>query len=164
MRVAAKNQHAKLEPFPAWVVDIGQWGGRELAPEDSDPSKSSPTVSEVFLQDWMATSETDPFTMNLPDSLHRLVQSRLVQDNAHLARSHVQVRISDRSAISTPVPPLESVNMSITSKQPWSVGPEPVWLLSPMISRPLVGWKLLSRANLQHGSDETSNYPYRMDT
>ena len=34
-----------------------------------------------------------------------------------------------------------------------------------MISRPLIGWNLLSRAtSLQIGSGETSNYPYRLDT
>jgi hypothetical protein len=72
-RVAAENQHAKIEPFQAWAVDMGQWGGRELTLEDLDPSKSLPTVTEVSLQDWMATSETEPFTMHPPDSLHRLV-------------------------------------------------------------------------------------------
>jgi hypothetical protein len=119
VRVAAENQHAKIEPFQVWAVDIGQWGGRELVFEDP---KNSPAVSEVSLKDWMATSETDPFTMNPPDSLHHLVQSKLAQDNAHLARSHVQTRISDSSAISTPSPPQESINMGTTSKQLWSVG------------------------------------------
>ncbi len=93
------------------------------------------------------------------------MQLRLIQDNAHLARSHVQAQVSDRSTLSTPVSPRESVNMSSTSKQRWSVGPEPAWLSSPIISRPLVGWNLLSRATLfQIGSGEASNYPYRMDT
>ncbi len=113
----------------------------------------------------MAAAETEPFTMHPPASLHRLVQSRLVQDNAHLARSHVQTRVNGRPTLSTPVPPRESVNTSSTSKQRWSVGPEPEWLFSPMISRPLIGWNLLSRAtSLQIGSGNTSNYPYRLDT
>ena len=50
-RVAAENQHAKLEPFQVWVVDIGRWGGMELASEDPNPSKNSPAVSEVPLKD-----------------------------------------------------------------------------------------------------------------
>jgi hypothetical protein len=54
VRVAAENQHAKLEPFQVWTVDIGQWGGRELASEDPNPSKNSLAVSEVSLKDWMA--------------------------------------------------------------------------------------------------------------
>jgi hypothetical protein len=54
--------------------------------------------------------------------------------------------------------------MGTTSKQLWSVCPEPEWLHSLMDSRPLVGWDLLSRATLQHGSDETSNNLFRMDT
>jgi hypothetical protein len=62
-RVAAENQHAKREPFQAWAVDTGQWGGRELTPGDPDPLKSLPSVTEVSLQDWMAASETEPFTM-----------------------------------------------------------------------------------------------------
>ncbi len=41
-RVAAENQHAKIELFQAWAVDTGHWGGRELTPEDSDPLKSLP--------------------------------------------------------------------------------------------------------------------------
>jgi hypothetical protein len=57
-RVAAKNQHAKIEPFQAWAVDTGQWGGRELTLEDPDPFKSLPSVTEVSLQGWMAASET----------------------------------------------------------------------------------------------------------
>ncbi len=57
-RVAAENQNAKIEPFQAWAVDTGQWGGRELTLEDPDPFKGLPTVTEVSLQDWMAASET----------------------------------------------------------------------------------------------------------
>jgi hypothetical protein len=48
VRVAAENQHAKIEPFQAWAVDTGQWGGRELTPEDPDSSKSSPTIIWEF--------------------------------------------------------------------------------------------------------------------
>ncbi len=70
-RVAAENQHAKIEPFQAWAVDTGQWGGRELTPEDPDPLKSLPSVAEVSLQDWMAAAETEQFTMHPPASLHR---------------------------------------------------------------------------------------------
>ncbi len=82
VRVAAENQHAKIEPFQVWAVDTGLWGGRdsELTPEDPDPSKSLPTVTEVSLQDWMTTSESESFTMQPPDSLHRPVQLRLVQE------------------------------------------------------------------------------------
>ncbi len=43
--------------------------------------------------------------MHSPESLHRLVQSSSVQDNVHLAWSHVHVRIGDRSTTFIPVPP-----------------------------------------------------------
>jgi hypothetical protein len=62
-KVAAENQHVKIEPFQAWAVDTSQWGGRELTPEDPDPSKSLSSVAEVTLQDWMDAAETEPFTM-----------------------------------------------------------------------------------------------------
>ncbi len=34
VRVAAENQQAKIEPFDAWMVKVGQWGGRTLTPDD----------------------------------------------------------------------------------------------------------------------------------
>ena len=82
--VASENQQVDTEPFQAWRVETGQWGGRVIgAPEsivpplDSVPGSTSTTIPEVKLQDWVSISDTSPFSVHPPASILRSIHESL---------------------------------------------------------------------------------------
>ncbi len=73
----------------------------DVSEAPSSTSSTSPETGVTMattLLDWVASSEASPFTVHPPDSMTNLVQTVLMQDNAHHARynaHHAHVRGSD---------------------------------------------------------------------
>ena len=168
-QVAAENQHGEHEPFQAWSVETGQWGGRVMeAPATVNPtSRASPEPGAslaMTLLDWVASSEASPFTVHPPDSLISSIHAELLQDNVHHAREHAQARVDDPCTAQPAVRSDAKVPAGV--EHGWSVGPTQAWLQAPIATRTSVGHDLLSQAtsSIWTGATEHLACPFRVDT
>ncbi len=145
----AENQHAKTEPFEPWSVDTGQWGGRvsgapsAIIPASETMQDSAVTSTLATLQDWVANSETSPFSAHPPNSVLCSVQAisahppnsvlcsvQATEDNVQLARENITARLKECSSNACPAPQ-SNVAESVKITREWSVGPSHSWRKRP---------------------------------